>query len=122
MKTKLLSLTLLAGGFAFGQLIINLGPPPAPRVFRTQPATPGPGYEWINGYWYPAGNQYRWHQGYWTRPPYGGARWVGPRYEEKRFFEGRWEGERGEVEHDHGWDKHRERDFSHEGKKKKDKD
>ena len=45
-----------------------------------------------------------------------------PIYAAQESLEGRWEGERGEVEHDHGWDKHRERDFSHEGKKKKDKD
>ena len=121
MKTKLLSLTLLAAGFAFGQVAvgISIGPPPAPRIFRTRPTAPGPGFEWIEGYWYPVANKYRWHEGYWTRAPYVGARWIGPRYAEGRFFEGRWDGDRGEVGHNHGWDRHRERDFRHEGRERR---
>ncbi len=48
--------------------------------------------------------------GYWTRPPYLGARWVAPRYERGEFLEGYWNGDRGRVEHDHRWDKDRDRD------------
>ena len=121
MKTRLLSLTLLAAGFAFGQVAvgISIGPPPAPRIFRTRPTAPGPGFEWIEGYWYPIANKYRWHDGYWSRAPYEGARWFGPRYEGGRFFEGRWDGDRGVVGHDHGWDRNRERDFRHEGRERR---
>jgi hypothetical protein len=114
MKTKLLALMLLAGGSLFAQLSIGvrIGPPPPPRVIRVQPRSPGPGYLWIQGYWYPVGKRYRWHDGYWTRPPYGGALWMGPRYDGGQFFEGHWEGNRGARDHDHRWDRdRRNRDF-----------
>ena len=90
---------------------IRIGPPPAPRVVRVQPLRPGPDFVWIEGYWYPVGNHYRWHNGYWTRPPYGGAHWIGPRHDGERFYVGYWDGERGRLEHDHRWDHHKERDF-----------
>src|SRR5262245_48563756 len=72
---------------------IQIGPPPAPRVYRNPPRRPGPDYEWIDGYWYPApnGRSYRWHQGYWTRVPFPGAQWVPPRYERGMFYKGYWE-------------------------------
>jgi hypothetical protein len=91
---------------------VRIGPPPAPRVVRVQPASPGPGFVWVEGYWYPVGHRYRWHNGYWTRPPYEGARWVGPRHDGERFYGGYWEGERGRFEHDHRWDHDRDRDFN----------
>ena len=68
---------------------------------------------WLEGYWYPVGNRYEWHNGYWARPPYSGARWVGPQYDGGRFFEGYWDGGRGRVEHNHRWDRTRNRDFDH---------
>ncbi len=90
---------------------IRIGPPPPPRVIHARPPSPGAEFVWIEGYWYPVGKHYRWHKGYWTRPPYPGARWVGPRYESNEFFEGFWEGDRGRIEHDHRWDRDRDRDY-----------
>jgi len=89
---------------------IRIGRPPRPRVVRVLPPRPGPEFVWVAGYWYPVGRHYRWHVGYWTRPPYAGARWVGPHYDGGEFFEGYWNGDRGRVEHDHRWDKDRDRD------------
>jgi hypothetical protein len=89
----------------------RIGPPPPPRVVRTLPRRPGPEFYWIDGYWYPAGNHYRWHDGYWTRPPYQGARWIGPRYNGGQFYVGHWDGDRGRFNHDHRSDRHRDRDF-----------
>jgi hypothetical protein len=111
MKSKLLALVLLAGGSLFGQISlgIRIGPPPAPRVVRVQPVAPGPGYLWVQGYYYPVGGHYKWHDGYWSRPPYEGAYWVAPRHDGQMFFEGHWEGPRGQVAHDHRWDHDRNR-------------
>lgn len=113
MKAKLLTLVLLAAASVFGQVSIGIriGPPPPPRVVRVRPAAPGPEYVWVDGYWYPVGNRYRWHEGYWTRPPYAGARWIVPHHDGERFYEGYWEGDRGRFEHDHRWDRDRDRDW-----------
>lgn len=109
----LASALLLAGAPASSAQIsigINIGPPPPPRVLAVVPASPGPDFVWIGGYWYPDGKHYRWHQGYWTRPPYAGAHWVGPRHEGGQYFVGYWDGDRGRLEHDHHWDKDHDRD------------
>src|SRR6185295_16896425 len=84
MKKLLLAAMFLAGSSLFGQvsLGIRIGAPPAPRVVRVRPNSPGPGYSWVDGYWYPSNNRYVWHAGYYTRPPYEGAAWVGPRYKD----------------------------------------
>ena len=110
MKHKLLLLTLLASGVVFAQISvgIRIGPPPPPRVVRVLPPTPGPEYVWVAGYWYPVGNHYKWHDGYWTRPVYAGARWIGPRHEGGMYYEGYWEGDHGQVRHDHKWDRDRD--------------
>ena len=95
---KLLAALVLAAGLSFGAQVslgIRIGPPPAPRVERVRPPVPGPDYFWVDGYWYPEGNRYQWHE--------GGA-----------FFEGYWEGDHGRVQHDHRWDRDRNRDFGHE--------
>jgi len=84
-------------------------PPPAPRAYRIPPQ-PAPDYVWVEGYWYPVNGQYRWHNGYWTRPPYADAYWVAPYYERGQYYTGHWEGSRGDVHHDHGWDQSRQRD------------
>ena len=109
---KLLAPMLLTAGLGFGQVSIGvrIGPPPPPRVVRVRPVAPGPGYFWVDGYWYPVGHRYRWHEGYWTRPPYPDAHWVLPRYEREQFFMGFWEGNHGRVGHDFRWDRYRERD------------
>jgi hypothetical protein len=111
------TLLLLAGLFigapaAFGQVEIGIriGAPPPPRVVRVYPVQPGPEYVWIDGYWYPVNGRYVWHSGYWTRPPYVGARWVACHHDGERFYAGYWDGPRGRFEHDHHWDRDRDRD------------
>jgi len=102
-------LTLGAAAEAQVSFGITIGqPPPPPRVFRV-PVQPGPDYHWVEGYWYWQGNRYRWHDGYWTRPPFPDAYWVQPYYGDGRYFGGYWEGERGRFEHDHRWDRDRDR-------------
>ena len=87
MKTKVLALLLMAGStmfagtrFFFG---VNVGaprygyyaaaplPPPPPPVYYVRPALPGPGYTWVEGYYYPVGGRRVWRPGYWRRPYYG---------------------------------------------------
>ena len=112
VRMTLLSASLLMGAQLFGaQISVRIGPPPPPRVVHVMPQSPGPGYVWIDGYWYPQGRHYRWHEGYWTRAPYGGATWVGPRYENGQYFNGYWEGAHGRVEHHHKWDRGHDRDY-----------
>lgn len=103
------SLTPLFGQVSFG---IRIGPPPAPRVVRVQPVAPGPGYVWLQGYWYPVNGRYVWHEGYWSRPPYEGAYWVAPRHDGQYYIEGHWTGAHGDFRHDHRWDRDRDhRDY-----------
>jgi hypothetical protein len=115
MKIKLMVLTLLATGAVFAQLSIGvrIGAPPPARVIRVQPRSPGAGYSWIAGYWYPSGNHYKWHNGYWTRPAYNGSHWVAPHHDGQRYFAGYWDGDHGQISHNHKWDKGRDhkRDF-----------
>jgi len=111
--SMLLAVVLLAGASASQAQIslgIRIGPPPSPRVVRVMPASPGPDFVWIGGYWYPNGHHYKWHEGYWTRPPYGGAHWVEPRHDGQQYFAGYWDGDRGRLEHDHRWDHDGDRD------------
>jgi hypothetical protein len=115
--TALVAVILLgvaSGAAAQVSVGITIGRPPAPRVVRVQPANPGPGYVWMEGYWYPVGKHYTWHKGYWTRPPYETARWVGPHHDGKHYFAGYWEGDRGRVEHDHHSDRRKDRDSRHD--------
>jgi WXXGXW repeat (2 copies) len=106
-------LALLLGPASAAQAQINvgirIGPPPAPRDYRVPPQ-PGPDYLWVEGYQYPQGSHYVWHNGYWTRPPYAGAYWVAPYHVNGQYFAGRWEGSRGNVAHDHRWDRGSQRD------------
>ena len=117
-KNLLLVMLLVAGSLALGQVSIGIviGPPPPPRVVRVIPPTPGPEFIWVEGYWYPVGHHYKWHPGYWSRPPYAGARWIGPRHDGERFFEGHWDGDHGRREHDHHWDRDRDRDYREHGR------
>lgn len=111
--TLLLGVLLLAGASASQAQVslgIRIGPPPRARAVRVQPASPGEGYAWVGGYWYPVGRHYKWHDGYWTRPPYEGAHWVEPRHDGQQYFAGYWDGDRGQLAHDHRWDKDQNRD------------
>src|ERR1051326_3476725 len=114
LKMKLIVLTVLAAGTIFAAELsvgVRIGAPPPVRVVRVQPRSPGAGYSWVSGYWYPVGGHYKWHDGYWTRPVYTGAHWVGPHHDGERYYAGYWDGERGQVAHDHQWDRnHANRD------------
>jgi hypothetical protein len=114
MMISVLALTLLAvqpaqaAQVSFG---IQIGTPPPAPVYIAPPPSPGPDYVWVDGYYYPVSGHWRWHAGYWTRAPYAGAHWYGPRYEGGRFYNGYWGGDRGRIEHNHSWDKHKDRDY-----------
>jgi len=101
MKTKVMALMLVAAGAAFAQFNIGvrIGAPPPARVVRVQPQSPGADYAFVNGYWYPVGNHYKWHEGYYTRPPYSGARWVEPHHDGQQYYQGYWDGDRGQTGH-----------------------
>ena len=88
---------------------IHIGEPPAPHAYRVSPR-PGPEYIWVEGYQYPDRGRYQWHDGYWTRPPYEGAYWVEPYHYGGQYYAGRWEGNRGNINHNHRWDRGRQRD------------
>jgi hypothetical protein len=113
LRAAFLSAMLLTAGSVFGAQLsvgIRIGPPPAPRVVRLTPARPGADFTWVDGYWYPSGRHYKWHAGYWTRPPAGGARWVSPHHDGQMFFNGYWETDHGNVDHNHNTDRDRDRD------------
>jgi hypothetical protein len=117
MKSKLIVSTLFAAGAVLAQFSagVRIGAPPSLRVERVQPRSPGPGYSFVEGYWYPVGNHYKWHNGYWTRPVYTGARWVAPHHSEGQYYSGYWDGDHGQVGHNHGTDHDRNnRDYNHD--------
>jgi len=107
---------MLAALPAFAQISVGvtIGTPPPPRVLKVRPASPGPDYIWVEGYWYPVSGHYRWHEGYWTRPPYPGAHWVASHHDGEHWFEGFWDGDHGRIRHDHAWDHHHDRDWRHD--------
>ena len=105
MKTKLLAILLLAGsslfarshvffglgiggGYPYGGHGYNYYAPPV--VAYAPPLAPGPGYSWVDGYYYPYGPRYVWRPGYWARRPYPGAYWIRPRWEGRRYYGGYW--------------------------------
>ena len=67
MKKLLLTLVLGTASLMNAQVSvgIRIGPPPPPRVVRVRPNAPGPGYTWLDGYWFVDGGRYRWHDGRW---------------------------------------------------------
>ena len=113
MKTKLLTLVLLAGSSLFAEshwsIGIGIGTPyyAPPAVVSYAPPCPGPDDTWVPGYYYPAGAKFVWHAGYWSRPPYAGAYWVAPRFYENHYYPGYWE--RRERRWDRDDDERRER-------------
>lgn len=66
MKKTIAMMMLLGGGlFAAPQIRVGIGfGAPAPVVVA-QPACPGPGYTWVDGYYAPTGV---WIAGYWAPP------------------------------------------------------
>src|SRR6266853_296394 len=112
LRTVAISAWLLAPASAAHAQVsfgIRIGAPPAARAYRVPPQ-PGPDYVWVEGYQYPQGSHYLWHDGYWTRPPYDGAYWVEPYYVGGRYFAGQWQGSRGNLAHNHRWDRDQQRD------------
>jgi hypothetical protein len=96
MKTKwnLLAVALIAGGTMFAQPRVSIGigvggygpgayPPPA-YAQQYQPPCPGPGYDWVDGYWAPQGGRNVWTAGFW-RAPYVNSYRVAPRYVAPRY-------------------------------------
>jgi hypothetical protein len=84
MKKAIAVMMLLAGGlFAAPRVSFGVGfGAPAP-VAVVQPACPGPGYTWMDGYY--AGGA--WVAGYWAPPVVR----VAPRYEHARVIDHRFE-------------------------------
>ncbi len=116
-KLMLAALLLVSASGLFGQFSIGIriGPPPQPRTVRVNPRSPGAGYAWVDGYWYPNAGRYKWHGGYWTSPPYNGANWARPRYEGGQYYQGYWQGDSRQSGHDHRWDRNRRsRDYDHD--------
>ena len=96
MKTKWMAPVILAGMLMTGGSLfadsrfsigIGIGTPgyyyaPPPPVIAYRPPFPGPGYNWVDGYYNPYGS---WVAGYWAPPAYGYGyaaprRYVAPRY------------------------------------------
>ena len=105
MKTKLMALLFLVGSAAFAapRVVVGVGvgvgpaygyyaapPPPPPAAVAYIPPSPGVGFSWVGGYWYPNAGRYAWHAGYWARRPYYNAHWVAPRYYGHRYYGGYW--------------------------------
>jgi len=92
MKKKLIAGLLLAGGCLFAAPRVSFGigvgvgaPVVAPGYYAPAPAyvapayvppAPGPGYGWVDGYWFGVGPSRVWHPGYWAAPR---AAYFGPR-------------------------------------------
>jgi hypothetical protein len=130
MKTKLMTLLLVAGGSVFAQARFSIGvhvgapvyyrPAPAPVVVTAyRRPCPGPGYVWVDGYYDGYGNRF---DGYWALPPYADAYWVAPRFSDGRFYGGYWGGARGygrdeyrfRESREHEWREHERRE--HDGR------
>ena len=90
---------------AQAQVGIFIGRTPPPLRYEARPAIPGPGYNWVDGYWEPWQGRYRWHGGYWQQPPFAGAYWNHPHYD--RYDRG-WQYHEGYWGHDdrRGYDHH----------------
>lgn len=80
---KILAGLVLAGGTMFAgphiSVGVGLGVPVAPAPVYVEPPIvaptpyavppmPGPGYSWVDGYWYVSGGHRLWHAGYWRAP------------------------------------------------------
>jgi hypothetical protein len=67
--------------------------PPAERV-EIVPASPGPQYVWVKGFWGWRRNDYVWTAGHWVVPERGYREWVPGKWDRDRngwlFIEGHW--------------------------------
>ncbi len=97
------SLALMLSTPGWSQINIFLGVPPPPiRVEAPPPPPPAPEFFWVNGFWAPEGPRYRWIAGHYERPPYPGAFWYGPHYEQGPQGWGYHRGYWGQPEHGRG--------------------
>jgi hypothetical protein len=105
--------TLLLASASMARAQVNVGirianrPPRGATVCRHSPGPTSSGSTVINIH---RAHTTPGHNGYWTRPPYEGAYWVAPHHVGGQYDAGRWEGTRGNVSHQHGWDKSQQRD------------
>jgi len=67
-SVMLISLTMLLMSCGPSEVVVRERPVEPVYV---RPATPGPGYVWVEGAWVRSGRSYVYRQGYWARPQYG---------------------------------------------------
>jgi len=66
MKKAMVTMMLLTGGlFAAPHVAVRFGIGVSAPVAVVRPACPGPGYNWVDGYYQPNG---AWVAGYWAPP------------------------------------------------------
>jgi hypothetical protein len=97
MKTKLLTIMLLAGGSIFAQTRVSIGIglgghgagfyQPPPSYASIVPPCPGPDFIWVDGYWSQNHGRNTWVAGYWNRRPFSRGFQVAPRFD-NRFNDG----------------------------------
>ena len=97
---KILAGFVMAGGTMFAgphfSVGVGIGVPVAPAPAYVAPAPeyvapavpippmPGPGYNWVDGYWYYSGGHRLWHAGYWSAPRFR-AHFDHDRFDHDRF-------------------------------------
>lgn len=86
---------LLAAATASAQIVVRIGPPPAPR-HEVIPVAPGPNYVWVAGFHRYDGHAYVWVPGHYVVPPHRHARWVPGHWAHRNggyvWVEGHWRG------------------------------
>src|SRR5580765_5946342 len=77
---------------AHAEIVIKLRPPVSVREHRS--VRPSRDHVWVNGYHHWDGKAYGWQAGRWEKPPRAHAKWVAPRYTQRRdgyvYTEGHW--------------------------------
>jgi WXXGXW repeat (2 copies) len=109
MKAKWIVSAILASALtapAFAQVGVYIGGAPPPLRYEVRTPMPGPGYAWVDGYWFSNGGRYEWRHGVWQRPPYAGAYWNHPHYDHYdkgwAMHEGHWDHHDHDDHHDWG--------------------
>jgi hypothetical protein len=101
MKTKLVVAMLLAGSSLFAETHFSIGigvggygyaAPPV--VAYAQPPCPGPGYNWVAGYWDQSGPRRFWRDGYWAAPVFNGGYQASYGFDRDRYEGSRYRGDR----------------------------
>src|SRR5437773_1883880 len=87
-----LMLALLSACSPYGYSDVAVGYPPPGLRGEVRVLPPGPGYEWVPGYFDGVGPEWVWVSGAWQIPPNHLARWVPPRYTQRH---GQWVYRRG---------------------------